>query len=132
MGIIWLNVCMAVGMALCVFTGALKVSLTVCGYSLCFPAANLIFAFLTFPATDILAEVYGKKVANQTVWIGYASQALTTAVIHLMLLLPGDTSVLAPFGGASFRVFAASSVAYLAAQFWDVYIFHWIRDRVTG
>lgn len=131
-GIVWLNACMAVGMCLCTFTGALKVSVEVLGHHLTFPAANIIFALMTFPATDILAEVYGRREANQAVWIGYASQAITVLAIKLICLLPGDTSYLQPFAQMGLWVFAASSISYLVSQFWDVYIFHIIRDRVTG
>lgn len=131
-GIVWLNVCMAVGMSLCTFTGAIKINLTLFDFSIAFPAANLIFAFMTFPATDILADVYGKKIANQAVWIGYASQAITVLVIRLMVLLPGETSVFVPFAKTGPYIFLASSIAYLTAQFWDVFIFHFIKEHITG
>ena len=63
-GVIWLNTCIAVGMCLCTFTGAMEVHLQLFDVTIAFPAANLLFAFMTFPATDILAEVYGPKAAN--------------------------------------------------------------------
>lgn len=131
-GAIWLNALIGVGMCLCAFTGSLKVHLSFYEYSITFPAANIIFALMTFPATDILAEVYGRRAAQQAVWVGYASQAITILTIQLLLLLPGDTAVLAPFGGTGIRVFLASSIAYLAAQFWDVFAFETIKERITG
>lgn len=130
--LLWLNMLTAVGMATCVFTGQIKISFELFGYAIAFPASNLFFAFLTFPVTDIISDVYGKKEANITVWVGFFSQLATIGILEFSMLFPGDTSKLAPFHIGGWSVFIGSGIAYLTAQFWDVYFFHWIKDNWTG
>ncbi|VFN04738.1 MAG: hypothetical protein BECKG1743D_GA0114223_110041 [Candidatus Kentron sp. G] len=130
--LIWLNLLMAVGMATSVFTGQLKVTIQLFSLTLIFPASNLFFAFLTFPVTDIIADIIGNQEARLTVWVGFASQILTVAIIQICLLFPGDTAALAPFAIGGWKVLLGSTVAYFAAQFWDIWIFHRIKTRFTG
>ncbi len=130
--LLWLNALTAIGMSTCVFTGQIKMIWNIWGMELIFPASNIVFALLTFPVTDLIADVFGKKEANRTVWIGFISQLLTISIIELCMLLPGESSALAPFHVGGWLVFIGSSIAYLVAQFWDVYIFHWIKENWTG
>lgn len=130
--LLWLNALTAIGMSTCVFTGQIKILMEVWGFTLMFPASNLFFALLTFPVTDLIADVFGKKEANRTVWVGFISQLLTIAIIELCMLFPGDTAKLSPFHMGGWLVFVGSSIAYLVSQFWDVYIFHWIKENWTG
>jgi queuosine precursor transporter len=119
-------------MSLCIFAGQLKVSFVAYDLPIVFPASNIIFAFLTFPVTDIIADVYGKREAQRTVWIGFFSQLLTVVTIELCARLPCETSALEPFRMGGWFVFVGSSIAYFIAQFWDVHFFHWIKENITG
>lgn len=119
-------------MATCVITGQVKVSFELFGYLFKFPAANIFFALLTFPVTDIIADVFGKKEANFTVWVGFISQFLTIFILELVMRLPGETEALQPFHVGGWLFLFGSAVAYLTAQFWDVFIFHWIKENITG
>jgi len=130
--LMWLNTLTAIGMATCVITGQIKISFEIFGYSMMFPAANIFFALLTFPITDIIADIYGKKQANITVWIGFVSQMVSILIFEVCMLLPGDTTKLQPFHIGGWLVLAGSATAYLSAQFWDVYFFHWIKENWTG
>lgn len=119
-------------MATCVITGQIKVAFELFGYPVIFPASNLFFAFLTFPITDIIADIYGKEEANTTVWIGFVSQLLTICILEICILLPGDGMKLASFHIGGWVVFFGSAIAYLLSQLWDVYSFHWIKENWTG
>ncbi|MBU4485238.1 queuosine precursor transporter [bacterium] len=130
--LIWFNMLCAVGMATSVFTGQLKIVIPTTFGTIVFPASNLFFAFLTFPITDIITDVLGKKEARTTVWIGFASQVITMVIIQVCLLFPGDTSALVPFAIDGWKVVTGSLIAYFAAQFWDIWIFHWIKEKITG
>ncbi|MBQ4434469.1 MAG: queuosine precursor transporter [Clostridia bacterium] len=100
--------------------------------SLTVPAAVVAYP-ITFLMTDVIGEIWGKKEAGNTVRAGVICQLLSLALIGLGLILP-----VAPFAdnqteyvailGSSFRVVAASMVAYLCSQTWDVWVFHRIRD----
>ena len=95
------------------------------------PAAVVAYP-LTFLMTDVIGELWGKKEAANTVRLGVICQLLSLLLIGLGLLLP-----VAPFAdnqaeyvsilGSSFRVVAASLIAYLCSQSWDVWMFHRIR-----
>lgn len=96
------------------------------------PAAIVAYP-LTFLMTDLIGEIWGKEQANKAVKLGFICQIASLVMIGLAILLP-----VAPFAdnqaefksimGQSFRVVAASLVAYYCSQSWDVWIFHKIRD----
>lgn len=99
------------------------------------PAAIVAYP-LTFLMTDLIGEIWGKEEANKAVKLGFICQIASLVMIGLAILLP-----VAPFAdnqaafksimGQSFRVVAASLVAYYCSQSWDVWIFHKIRDIST-
>lgn len=99
------------------------------------PAAIVAYP-LTFLMTDLIGEIWGKEQANKAVKLGFICQIASLIMIGLAILLP-----VAPFAdnqaqfksimGQSFRVVAASLVAYYCSQSWDVWIFHKIRDIST-
>ncbi len=97
------------------------------------PAAVIAYP-LTFLMTDVIGEIWGREEARHTVRLGILCQLISLLLIGLAILLP-----VAPFAdnqaafssvlGSSFRVVAASLIAYVCSQTWDVWIFHSIRDR---
>ena len=102
-------------------------------WGLTVPAAVVAYP-LTFLMTDVIGEIWGREASGATVRLGFFCQLLSLALIGLALILP-----VAPFAdnqaafssilGSSFRVIAASMIAYLCSQTWDVWVFHRIRDR---
>ena len=100
------------------------------------PAAIVAYP-LTFLMTDVIGEIWGKEQANQSVKLGFICQLISLVLIGLAILLP-----VAPFAdnqaefkgimAQSFRVVAASLVAYYCSQSWDVWVFHKIREKGTG
>jgi uncharacterized integral membrane protein (TIGR00697 family) len=100
------------------------------------PAAIVAYP-LTFLMTDVIGEIWGKEQANETVKLGFICQLISLILIGLAILLP-----VAPFAdnqaefkgimAQSFRVVAASLVAYYCSQSWDVWVFHKIREKGTG
>lgn len=99
------------------------------------PAA--VFAYpVTFVVTDTVSEVWGKKEANDIVWLGLIMNLVMTAFLYLGRVLPP-----APFWehqpayeavlGMVPRIVAASMIAYLVSQLHDVRAFLFWR-RVTA
>ncbi len=93
---------------------------------------------LTFLTTDVLSEFYGKKRTNQVIVTGFIA-----SIVILGVLLLG--SVFNSIDGSpvsdetynmvfenSWRVIGASMVAYLAAQFVDVKLFHFWKRLTNG
>lgn len=90
---------------------------------------------MTFLITDFLGEVHGKKSAVRAIWMGLVGQLLFVFATQMTLLVPeapfwsGQGSFEAVYGLAP-RLFLASVIAYVCAQFIDVFIYHSIM-RVT-
>lgn len=115
---------------------------------------------LTFLCTDLISELYGRRRANFLVWVGFALNVFVVLVVLLGNVLPGVSEGQAPpwqtlflakpvplptgevvEGQVSlFHIIAsctlgsmfASMVAYLAAQFCDVYLFHFLKKLTHG
>ncbi|CAM1355752.1 hypothetical protein CSC81_09770 [Tenacibaculum discolor] len=93
---------------------------------------------ITFLITDILSEIYGKKKANQVVVAGIFASFFSMLIILVADYAPAiDNS---PIGNETFtKVFGlsplavlASMLAYLAAQFIDIRIFHFWKRLTKG
>ncbi len=102
-----------------------------------FPCSNIIFSLLTFPITDIISEVWGKQYAKITVYISFFAQALFVGLIQLSIYAPAASfwqnhsayNIVLSTGP---RVLIASMVAFLTAQFWDVYIYAYLKRSTKG
>ncbi|ANU24543.1 queuosine precursor transporter [Planococcus donghaensis] len=118
---------------LLILSNILAVKLFSIGEWAVLPAAVIVYVF-TFPITDTIAEVYGKKAARQTVTAGFITQLCALAFIFLAIHLPS-----APFFAnqesfetifsAGFRVTLASLVSYFISQNLDVTIFHKLKNK---
>jgi uncharacterized integral membrane protein (TIGR00697 family) len=105
-------------------------------WGLVIPSAVVVYP-ITFLITDIIGEIWGKAEANRTVRNGFICQLLSLVLIGLAILLPvapfaDNQSAFVAILGNTFRMVLASLVAYLAAQSWDVLIFHWLKDKTQG
>lgn len=120
------------------FAGLLVVSnilavkvFTVLGFDL--PAAVLVY-MATFLITDVIGEVYGKKMAARAIRAGFLAQVIVLFFIYIAVEVPPapifemQTEYEMILGG-SFQVIIASLVSYLVSQNLDVFIFHKLKDR---
>lgn len=102
------------------------------GSPLTLPGAALCYA-ITFLATDVIGEIWGKKEANRTVRWGFVGQVLATLLIILTQYLPAaDPEAQTAYErllGQNWIFVIGSMVAYFASQSWDVFFFHKIRDK---
>jgi len=102
---------------------------------------------ITFLCTDFISEFYGRKRANFVVIVGLILNIWVVVVLWLGGILPGFETIDAATGeivrdaagrlpvffeirALTFGAVTASMIAYLAAQFCDVYLFHFWK-RVT-
>ncbi len=106
------------------------------GINLTFTGGELAYC-LTFFATDVIAEIWGKRRAAQTVICGLIANILILILIRLTILLPD-----APFWkgseafkiivGATSRITIASIIAFLISQFHDVWMCHLLKGLTKG
>ena len=104
-------------------------------YGFFLPASVFIWA-ITYPCSDIVAEVYGRKYANKMVLGGFIASILALIVIQTAIAMAP-----APFWPkqeafeivlqSSLRITFAALCSYVITQFFDVYMFSYIR-RKTG
>jgi uncharacterized integral membrane protein (TIGR00697 family) len=104
---------------------------------------------ITFLCTDLICEIYGQARANAVVWTGVLLNAWVVFILWLGGVLPGfetiDPANSLPVVDAAGRVpvffevrkfafgaVAASMIAYLTAQFTDVYMFHFWKKLTKG
>ncbi|MDH5671727.1 MAG: queuosine precursor transporter [Myxococcales bacterium] len=91
---------------------------------------------VTFLCTDFISELYGKRRANQVVWMGLVLNLWVMLIIAIGGALPGPPGE-APDGvffqlrTLAFGAVTASMIAYLVAQLVDVQVFHFWK-RLTG
>jgi uncharacterized integral membrane protein (TIGR00697 family) len=117
--------------------------------------SNLVFAIaigvlpypMTFLCTDFISEFYGRKRANFVVLVGVLLNIWVVTIMWIGGALPGFEQIDPTTGeiardaagrlpvffeirALTFGAVAASMIAYMAAQFCDVYVFHFWK-RVT-
>ena len=91
---------------------------------------------VTFLCTDLISELWGERKAAQVVWVGLLLNGWVVFILWLGSLLPGLEG--APDGTffeiqrLAFGSVGASMVAYLSAQFVDVRLFHFWKERTHG
>lgn len=93
---------------------------------------------ITFLCTDFISELYGRKRANDVVWMGLVLNVWVVFILWLGGALPGADATTPAGTGVFFQVrrlafgaVTASMIAYLAAQLVDVQLFHFWK-KVTG
>lgn len=93
---------------------------------------------ITFLITDILSEIYGKKKANQVVIAGIFASFFSMLIILMANYTPAidnspiDNGTFTKVFGLSPLAVLASMLAYLAAQFIDIRIFHFWKNLTKG
>jgi len=99
--------------------------------------ANVFYAAI-FLATDLLNEYYGKRTARTAVWMGFLALFPIVAFAPFVRMFeptPFSTETSNAIGvlfNLTPRIAAASLIAYLAANLFDVWTFKKIRDQLPG
>ncbi|GAB4275412.1 MAG: hypothetical protein Tsb0018_06800 [Opitutales bacterium] len=92
-------------------------------FNLSFQSDCGFFIFpLTFFINDVLTEVYGFRTTRLVIWGGLGALLVATISIEIALHLPASPfwqhqEAYATVLGASWRIFAASCIAYLCGEF---------------
>ncbi|MCA1743477.1 MAG: queuosine precursor transporter [Desulfonatronovibrio sp.] len=100
------------------------------------PAGILAYC-ITFVASDVISEIWGKEKAKQVVLGGFAALVVCLGLIHLALAWPGavfweNNEAYASVLGAAPRIIIASLIAYLISQNHDVWAFHFWKKVFNG
>lgn len=99
------------------------------------PAGTIAYS-ITFPITDIVDEVYGKRRAVYIVWAGLAAEIISLLLIGLEGVLPAIEAPMEEMYARVFypqlRIVLASIIAYLISQHHDVWAFWKWREVTKG
>lgn len=102
-----------------------------------FPFSNVIFSIFTYPIVDCICELWGKKVAQQSLWLGLASQCLIVILIQISIILPAPSfwnlqneyqTILSSSG----KVIIASLFAFSISQILDIAVYQRIKEYSQG
>ena len=102
-----------------------------------FPFSNIVFSIFTYPLVDCICEIWGKKIARQTVWLALAGQLIIVLLLQLSIVTPHATfwtmqhayqTILSTSGS----VVIASMLAFIASQFLDIFVYQKIKDISRG
>jgi len=92
---------------------------------------------ITFLCTDFISELYGRRRANRVVAMGLVVNLWVLFIMWFGGVLPGmeqppGEGVFFEIRRLAFGAVTASMIAYAAAQFVDVWIFHFWRTLTRG
>ena len=101
-------------------------------------SAGVLAYPLTFLITDLLSELYGRKLTNKIIASGFGALLLVLIILklggafHAIDSSPVSDAAYATVFANSWRVIFASMVAYLLAQLIDVRLFHFWKRLTKG
>lgn len=93
---------------------------------------------ITFIVTDVVSEIYGRRRANQMVFLGFIASIFTLGIIVLADVAPAtdwspiSDKTFSQVFGFTYIAVGASMVAYLIAQLVDVQMFHFWKKLTNG
>ena len=93
---------------------------------------------ITFLITDLISEIYGKNKANQVVTSGIFASIFSLGIVYVANHVPAiegspvdDVLFTKVFGQTALAVLA-SMLAYLAAQYIDIQVYHFWKKVTQG
>ena len=114
-------------------TLGLKIMPFILGFHVSVAVFSFPFVFLT---TDVIGEVYGKKMARFFVRCGFIATALFLVYSLISIAMPwAEAGMWAKASyeqifGVTVRIAIASLVAFAVAEFQDVHAFFWVRAKI--
>jgi queuosine precursor transporter len=111
-----------------------------------FPAGLVIFP-LAYLLGDVLTEVYGFRATRRVIWLGFACNVLAVGAIQIAIALPAagfweeNQQAYEDVLGTTWRIFAASLVAYVVGELVNAYVLarmkvatrgRWLWSRTIG
>lgn len=111
------------------------------GLPLAFDAGTILFP-ISYIFGDVLTEVYGFQRSRRVIWTGFGCLALTSLVLWLVRIMPGEASWAAQTGQTAYDnilggvstggLVLASLVAYLAGEFTNSVILARLKVATKG
>lgn len=102
-----------------------------------FPFSNIVFSIFTYPLVDCICELWGKKIARQTIWIALGCQIIIVLLLQLSIVTPpasfwSHQQTYQTILSTSTNVVIASLVAFLTSQILDIIVYQKIKNASRG
>lgn len=102
-----------------------------------FPFSNIVFSIFTYPIVDCICELWGRKIARQTVWLALGCQMLVVLLLQFSIVLPHasfwqNQKEYATLLSSSGLVVTASFLAFFLSQILDIIVYQKIKDLSHG
>ncbi len=102
-----------------------------------FAAAGVIAWSISFPMTDVICEVWGKKKAQKVVWIGLICFIITAVLVKIAVYIPSapfweNQKAFATTFGLIWRIVIAGAISYIVSQTHDVFSFSFWKKLTKG
>jgi uncharacterized integral membrane protein (TIGR00697 family) len=99
-------------------------------------SAGILAYPICFLLSNVVNEVWGKKIASYLVWSGFLVNILTIILCKAAMLLPpldkmADASFVATLETIP-RIILACNVAYLLAQYGNILVFSSIKEKMNN
>ena len=100
-------------------------------------AGNVFYACV-FLATHFLLERYGKEIGKKTIWYGASFilffVILSQCAVHLLGASQSDAAnaAVTTLFSFSLRVTLASILAYVFAQYVNIFVYEWLKTKTNG
>lgn len=100
-------------------------------------SAGIVAYWFTFPVTDVVGEIYGRKTALRFVGLGFLANLLMVMLTQIAVALPPSPlyehqNEMATVLNAVPLIVFASLTAYLFAQINDVLVFDYLKKKTKG
>lgn len=100
-------------------------------------SASIVSYSITFLATDVLSEFWGKEKARKAVWGGLVADLILLLTVYVAIWWPAadfwkSQAAFEETLSSTGRVVLASVLAYISAQHSDVSFFHFWKEKTGG
>ncbi|MFC2134542.1 queuosine precursor transporter [Bacteroidota bacterium] len=100
-------------------------------------SVGIFFVPILFLVTDIVAEVHGRKKAQSFVLIALIVMLFSLLMTALSIFMPpnptwGNQEAYRTIFGATIRMTVASIIAFLMAQYHDIWAFDFLKKKMKG
>lgn len=129
-------------------TRLIDLSFTIFGITVPFTVFVGVLPYpITFLCTDLISELYGRRRATYIVWTGFVLNIWVIFIMWIGGILPPLPEISSATGlpdpdssdyifyqlrRYTFSATSASMIAYLTAQFVDVHVFHFLKEKSKG
>lgn len=100
------------------------------------PAGVIVYG-VSFLLTDALNEFFGFRAAKEAILGGFSASLLLVLGVQIVIAWEpaafwGHQAALETILGSTWRIAAASLLAFLVSQNWDIYVFQWLKKRTSS